>query len=90
MVRLSHVITGVACCIWSAVAGAQSAPVGALAGTQIDPEQLKSVFISACFGGSVKLGPDQQTAIAFHDLPRELRRRFGPSASGEVSAPRSL
>ena len=51
---------------------------------QLGPDQLEAVFISACFGGSVKLGADQQSPIAFQDLPKELRRRFGPHTSGEV------
>jgi hypothetical protein len=61
-----------------------STAVGGDAGMQLGPQQLEAVFVSACFNGSVTLGPAQQTPIAFQDLPKDLRRRFGPYASGEV------
>jgi hypothetical protein len=51
---------------------------------QMPAQQLEAIFMSACFGGAVKLDPGQESAIALGDLPSNLRRRFGKPLSANL------
>ena len=53
-------------------------------GMPLLPDQLESIFLAACFNGSMRLSADEETPVTLDQLPPALRRRFGTPTGGNV------